>query len=249
MVPFWKLLFECFFPQKVLVTFLYLLNKLKYLISFPSTVDITLLTKVRIFKAMIFPVVMYRCESWTIKKGWAPKNWCLRTVVLEKTLESLLDCKETKPVNPKGNQPWIFTGRIDAKAEAPMHWLPDTKSRLIGKDPGAGKDWGQEKKRATEDEMIGWHHWLNGLEFEQTLGDSNGQGSLAGCSPWDRRVRHGWMTELTDVGHSVGFSFWRYNSFSPDLTFNFPFSAVSGLSCGTQAPGNMGSVVGAGTQG
>ena len=119
--------------------------------------DITLPTKVCIVKAMI---VMYGCESWTMKK-WAQKNWCFQTVMLEKTLESPLDCKEIKLVSPKGNQPWIFTGRTDAEVETPILWPPVVKSRLSGKDPDAGKDWKQEEKRATEDEMIGWHHQLN----------------------------------------------------------------------------------------
>ena len=95
-----------------------------------------------------------------------------------------LDCKELKPVNPKGNQPWIFTGRTDTEAEAPVLWPPDMKSRLTGKDPDAGKDWRQEEKGVTEDEMVGWHHWLDGREFGQTLGDGEGQGSLMCCSPW-----------------------------------------------------------------
>ena len=95
------------------------------------------------------------------EKSWAPKNWCFWTVVLEKTLESPLDCKEIKPVNPKGNQSWIFIGRTDAEAEAPVLWPPDAKNWLIGKDPGAGKDWRQEEKGTTEDEMVGWHHQLN----------------------------------------------------------------------------------------
>ena len=103
-------------------------------------------------------------------------------MVLEKTLEGPLDSKEIKPVNPKENQSWIFTGRTDAEAEAPILWPPDVKSWLTGKDPDAGKDWRQEKGM-TEDEMVGWHHWLNGHEFEQTLEDSEGQGSLACCSP------------------------------------------------------------------
>ena len=127
------------------------------------------------------------------KEGWAPKNWCFQTVVLEKTLESSLECKEIKAVNPKGNQSWIFTGRIDAKASilGPL----DVKSRLIGKDSDAGKDGGQEKGTA-EDEMVGWHHRLNGHEFEQTLGDSEGQGRLVCCSPWgSQRVRHNLATE------------------------------------------------------
>ena len=109
------------------------------------------------------------------------------TVVLEKTLESPLDSKEMKPVHPKGNQSWIFTGRTEAEAEAPILWPPDVKSRIIGKDPNAGKDWGQEEKGMTEDEMVGWHHQLNGHKFEQTLGDRDGQGSLACCSPWGHK--------------------------------------------------------------
>ena len=113
--------------------------------------DFTLLRKVRLVKAMIFPVVVYGCEL-DHKEGWAPKNWCLWTVVL-KTLERPLYCKEVKPVNPKGNQPCIFIGRTDAKAETPILWPLDAKSRLIGKDPDSGKDWGQEEKGMTEDEM------------------------------------------------------------------------------------------------
>ena len=115
------------------------------------------------------------------KQGWTPKNWCFWTVMLEKTLESTLGCKEIKPINPKGNQPWIFIGRTDA--EAPILWPPDGKSQLIGKDPDAEQDWGQ----MTEDEMVGWHHRLNGHEFKQAPGDSEGQGSLACCSPWGRK--------------------------------------------------------------
>ena len=115
------------------------------------------------------------------KEGWVLKNWCFWTVVLEKIIESPLDIK-IKPVNPKGNQPSVFIGRIDAEAEAPILWPPDAKSWLIVKDPNAGKDWGQEEKGVTEDEMVGWHHWLNGHEFEQTPEDSEGQGSLVCCS-------------------------------------------------------------------
>ena len=118
------------------------------------------------------------------KESWAPKNWCFWTTVLEKTPASLLDCKEIKPVHPKGNQSWIIIGSTDAKAETPILWPPDAKDWLIWKDPDAGKDWRQEKGK-TEDEMVGWHHRLNGQEFEQTLQDSEGQRSLACCSPWD----------------------------------------------------------------
>ena len=129
--------------------------------------DITLPTKVCLVKAMIFPVVMYGCESWTYKESWVPKNWCFWTVVLEKTLESPLDCKNIKPVNPIGNQSWIFIGRADAEAEAPILWPLDEKSWFIEKDSDAGKDGRQEEKGMTEDEMVGWNHWLNWHEFEQ----------------------------------------------------------------------------------
>ena len=117
------------------------------------------------------------------KESWAPKNWSLWTVVLEKTLESLLDCKEIQPVNPKGNQSWIFIGRTDAEAETPILWPSDAKNWLFGKDSDAGKDWRQKEKGTTEDEIVGWHHQLN--EFEQAPGVGDGQGSLACCSPWD----------------------------------------------------------------
>ena len=116
------------------------------------------------------------------KEGWAPKNWCFWTVVLEKTLESSLDCKEIKPVNPKGNQSWIFIRKTDAEAEAPILWPPDVKSWLIGKDHDAGKDWRQEDKETTEDKLVGWHHWLNRHEFKQALGIVDGQ-----YSPWGRK--------------------------------------------------------------
>ena len=114
------------------------------------------------------------------------KNWCFWTPVLQKTLKSPLDNKEIKPVNPKGNQPWIFIARTDAEAEPPILW-PYGKNQLIGKDPNARKDWGQEQKRVTKNEMFGWHHGLNGHGFEKTLGDSEGQGSLACCSPWSAK--------------------------------------------------------------
>ena len=118
------------------------------------------------------------------KEGWTPKNWCFQTVLLQKTLESPLDCKEIKPVHPKGNESWIHIGRTDSGYEVPIVCSPVAKSWLIEKDPGAGKDWGQEEKRETEDKVIGWHHLLNGPKCEQTLGDSEGQGGLACCGPW-----------------------------------------------------------------
>ena len=148
--------------------------------------DITLPTKVHQVKAMVFPVVMFGCESRTLF-DWVPKHWCFWTVVLEKTLESPLDCKEIQPVHPKGNQSWIFTGRTYAEAATPILWPPDVKNWLTGKDPNAGKDWRQEEKGTIEDEMVGWHHWLEGYEFEQALGVGDGQGSLACCSPWGHK--------------------------------------------------------------
>ena len=117
------------------------------------------------------------------KESWVPKNWCFWTVVLEKTLESPLDCKVIQPVHPKGNQSWIFIGWTDTEAETPILWPPDAKNWLIRKGPDAGKYWRQEGKGRTEDEMVGWHHWLNGHGFEQALGIGYGQGSLACCSP------------------------------------------------------------------
>ena len=112
------------------------------------------------------------------------KNWCLQNVLLEMTLESPLECKEIKPVKPKGNQFWIFIGRTDVEAETPIFWPHDAKNWLTGEDPDAGKDWRQEEKWTTEDVMVRWHHWLNGHEFEKTKGDGEGQESLACCSPW-----------------------------------------------------------------
>ena len=121
------------------------------------------------------------------KENWAPKNWCFWTVVLEKTLESPLDSKEIQPVHPEGNQSWIFIGMTDAEAETLILWPPDEKSWLIGKDPDAGKDWRQEEKGMTEDEMVGWHHQVNGLEFELAPGIGVGHGGLACCSPWGHK--------------------------------------------------------------
>ena len=118
------------------------------------------------------------------KESWALKNWCFWTVVLEKTLESPLDCKEIQPVHPKGDRSWVFIGWTNAKAETPILWTPDTKSWLIGKDPDAGKDWGQEEKGMTQDEMVGWHHRLDGHGFGWTLGVGDGQGGLACCDSW-----------------------------------------------------------------
>ena len=125
-------------------------------------------------------------QMWELdhKEGWALKNWCFWTMVLETTLEIPLDCKEIQPVHPKGNQSWIFIGRTDAEAKTPVLWPPDAKNWLLGKDPDAGKDWRQEDKRTTEDEMVRWHHWLDGPEFEQAPGVGDG---LASCSQWGRK--------------------------------------------------------------
>ena len=144
--------------------------------------DITLPTKVLIVKAVVFPVVTCGCVNWAIKNSecWrtdAFELWCWRT------LESPLDCKEIQPVNPKGSQSWIFVERTDAEGEAPVLWPPDAKNWLIGKDPDAGKDWRQEEKGMTEDEMVGWHHRLDGHEFEQTPGDDAVHG-IAKSSIW-----------------------------------------------------------------
>ena len=141
--------------------------------------DITLPTKIHLVKAMVFPVVMYGCESWTIKK-----NWCFWIVVLEKILESPLDCKEIQSVCTVGDQSWVFIGRSDVEAETPILWPPHAKSWLIGRDSDAGRDWGQEEKGTTEDEMAGWHHRLNGRESEWTPGVGDGQGGLV---YWDSR--------------------------------------------------------------
>jgi len=128
--------------------------------------DTTLPTKDHLVKTMVFPVVIYGCEDWIIKKRWMPKHWCFWTVVLEKTLDNFLACKEIQPVHPKGSQSWIFIGRTDVAAEMPILWLPAAKNWLIGKDPDVGKDWRQEEKGTTQDEIIEWHHRRYGHEFE-----------------------------------------------------------------------------------
>ena len=144
--------------------------------------DITLPTKVRLVKAMVYPVVMYGCESWSVKEAErqridAFELWCWRSL-----FESL-----GEQGDPQGNQSWIFTGRTDAEAEGPILWPPDVKNGLIGKAPDAGKDWRQEEKGTTEDERVGWHHWLDGHEFKQAPRESERQESLACCSPWGHK--------------------------------------------------------------
>ena len=146
--------------------------------------DITLPTKVHLVKAMVFPVVMYGCESWTVKKAELRRIDAFE-LVLERTLESPMDCKEIQPVHSKGDLSWVFFGRNDAEAETPVIWPHHSKSWLIGKDSKAGRDWGQEEKGTTEDEMAGWHHRLDGREFEWTPEVGDGQGGLACCNSWD----------------------------------------------------------------
>ena len=174
---------------------------------------IILPTKVHIVKAVVFPVVMYGCESWTIKKAecWrteVSKLWCWR-----KTLESPLDSKEIQPVHPKENQSWIFIGRNDAKVETTILWSPDVKNWLIWKDPDAGKDRRQEEKGMTEDEMYGWHHWLDGRESEWTPGVGDGQGGLACCD--SRGDKESDVTELLNW-------LWQYLAPAQISTISFP---------------------------
>ena len=187
-------------------------------------------TKVQLVKVMIFfssHIWMWELDH---KESWALKNWCFWTMVLETTLESPLDCKETKPVHLKGNQSWIFIGRTDVEAETPILWPPDWKNWLIGKDPDAGKDWRQKDKRTTEDEMVQWHHWLDGHEFEQALGIGDGQVGLASCSQWGhKRVGQDLTTEqqvLYDILILWGFLKRKYLWSIIDLS---SFSRMAGI--------------------
>ena len=140
------------------------------------------------------------------EESWVLKNWCFWAVVLKKTLASPLDCKEIQPVHPKGNKSWIFIGRTHAEAETPILWLPDVKNWLVWKDPDAGNDWRQEEKGMTEDDMVGWHHWLNGLEFEYASRVGDGQGSLACCSPWGHKELDltEWLNWVDSSGQDSG---------------------------------------------
>ena len=158
--------------------------------------DITLPTKVCLVKAMVFPVVMYGCESWTVKKAERRRIDAFWTMVLEKTLESPLDCKKIPQVHLKGDQSWVFIVKTEVEAETPILWPPHAKSWLIGKDPDSGKDWWQEEKGMAEDEMAGWHHQLDGHGFGWTPGAGDGQGGLVCCDSWGRRVGHDWETQL-----------------------------------------------------
>ena len=155
---------------------------------------------------MVFPVVMYGCEIWAIMKA---EHWRIYTFELwcwRRLLRDSLEQQGDPTNNPKGNQSWIFIGRTDAEAGTPIFWPPDVKNWLIGEDPDAGKDWGQEEKWVTEDKIVGWHHWFNGHEFEQTPGDSEGQGSLACCSPWGckesnmtKRMNDNWFGKYSSI--------------------------------------------------
>ena len=157
---------------------------------------ITLPTKIHLVKAMVFPVVMYGCESWTIKKTELPKNWCFWTLMLEKTLHSPLDSKEIKPVHPKGNQPWIFIGRTDAEAEAPILWTPDAKSNSLEKTLVLGNIEGK-RRRGWQDEVVIEHHKLNGHEFEETLGDS--EGGVLGAAVHVVAKSRTWTSDWTTI--------------------------------------------------
>ena len=150
--------------------------------------DITLPTKVHL-SSQGYGFSSSHVWMWEVdcEESWAPKNWCFWIVMLEKTLESPLDCKEIQPVHPKGDQSWVFIGRTDVEAETPILWPPYAKSWLIWKDPDARKDWGQEEKGATEDEMVGWHHWLDGHGFGWTPGVGDGPGGLACCGSWGHK--------------------------------------------------------------
>ena len=165
------------------------------------------------------------------EESWALKNWCFWTVVLEKTLESPLDCKEIQPVHSKGDQSWVFIGRNDAKAESPVLWPPHVNNWLIGKDSDAGRDWRQVEKGMTEDEIAGWHHWLDGHEFGWTLGVGDGQGVPACCNSWGQSpTRLSDWTELNwmaisfaiFLSHSVGYLsfFWWCSLLCKPFKFN-----------------------------
>ena len=149
------------------------------------------------------------------KESWVQKNWCFWTVVLEKTLKNSLDCKEIQPVHPKGDQSWVFTGRIDVEAEIPILWPPDAKSWLIWKDPYAGEDCRPEEKGMTEDEMVGWHHRLDGHGFGWTPGVGDGQGGLECCGSWGHK-------EL-DMTEQLNWTEWLYNFVNDTETTEIPF--------------------------
>ena len=157
---------------------------------------------------MVFLVVMYGCEIWTIKKAEHQRIDAFELWLWRKLLRVPWAARISKQSNPKRNQSWTFIGRTDAEAETLILWPPDTKNWLIGKDPDAGKDWRHEEKGMTEDEVVGWHHWLNGHEFEQAPADGEGQKGLVCRSPWGHRVRCNWVTEQQDCLHFSALEKW-----------------------------------------
>ena len=175
--------------------------------------DITLPTKVHIVKAKVFPVVIYGCESWTIKKAECQRIDAFELWFWRRLLrESPLDCKEIQPVHPKGDQSWIFIGRTDAEVEASILRPPEAKNWLTGKDPDAGKDWRQEEKGMTENEMVGWHHWLDEHKFEQALGVGDGQGKLGAAVDGVAKSQ----TQTLCPCHSlklIGMDIWNHSGF------------------------------------
>ena len=158
------------------------------------------------------------------KESWVPKNWCFWTVVLEKTLESPLNCKAIQPVHPTGDQSWVFIGRTDAGGETPILWPPDVKNWLIWKDPDDGKDRRWEEERMTEDEIVGWHHWLDGYEFEEAPGDGDGQGALVCCSPWCCKESD--TTEQLNWTESHSVVFPTYQASGTSFLFKWPYKVM-----------------------
>ena len=189
--------------------------------SILKSIDITVPTKVRLVKDMFFPSSHVWMWELNYKESWVPRNCCFWTVVLEKTLESLLDSKEMQPVHSKGNQSWILIGRTDAEAETLILSPHDVKNWLICKDPDAGKDWRWEEKGTTEGEMVGWHHRLNGHEFEQTLGVGDGQRGLACCDSWGHKE-----SDTTEWLNWTELNFYVCNAYSSFITYKLKFSEL-----------------------
>ena len=219
--------------------------------SILKSCNVTLPTKFHLVKAMVFPVVMYGLWELDYKESWALKNWFFWTVVLEKTLESPLDCKEIQPVHPKGDQSWVFIGWTDAEPETPILWSPHAKNWLVGKDPDAGRHWGQEEKGTTEDEMAGWHHELNGHGFGWTPGVGDGQEGLAWCCSWGCKAL-AQLSDWTELNIWEGLAFlglsrgW-YVAFAVSslalfsaLNKGFPDSSVGKeFTCNAEDPGSI----------